>query len=463
MRIALFFILAMFLAAAFAADTVSAVEDFDGVRVTRSITAYSYDRTLYRTSPDAGVVETDYGSIVTLTLLNMRSEPLQKVEFTEDLAWIPSTKTVTFSVAPDNNDGRRATWFVSSLGAGQQVKITYNVDGALNPENAKTLALPKFTFQENKAVLSATRNVRQGETVRLALSTTDGKPAAGAKIKVSTPSGENLVLQSDAFGKVDYTPVDSGFYTYGVEGFIVDFLPTTQVEQVLMSSPPAAAAAVPKNEESVLAVLSGIWPIAGAVLLVGLVAFALYAYLNTSPKEEDAPAGTSFEPSSARQEASTQQDGMKYSISYGKDGAPPDAGSADEVKEQTRSLVEMRKSQAEKPEYEEAAVTETSELAAREVFESKQAEHDESLPQWMKGTQESYEGEGTVVDDDTIQKTIAELEQLRAQLRERQESSKAGAQEAARQPQEPEEPEPADKKKPRLYPKKEAKGKGKRR
>lgn len=466
MRTLIISMLLLLIAASFATETVSVMEDMGGLRVTRSLTTFSVDGTSYRTSPDSGVVAAEYGSIVTISVRNMRTESVLGLSLTEDLAWIPATKTITFSILPQDNDGRKATWELGTLAPSSEAKITYTVDGALNPENQKTIPLPKITYQENRAVLSATRAVRQGETVQLTLSTSDGRPAQGAKIMVDTPAGEIATISTDLYGRASFTPVDSGFYTYSVAGYVVQYLPTTEVEQVLLANPQTAAA-TSHDDSGVLAAISGIWPLVGGVMLLGLVAFALFAYLNTSPKEEESYSAESYTPSSAKVQAENT-DGMKYSISYG--GA---SGSDDDVRQQTKALLERRKEESAqsqekeetrimlpKEQNEKETVSDASDAAEREVFSQGKEEHEESLPNWMKGGEENYEGESAVVDDETIQKTIIELEELRAQLKGRQETRMMPGDETSRHDDE-EEIAPKQKqhplpllKKPRVFPKK---------
>jgi hypothetical protein len=438
MRIQALALLFLALVATIAADTTIKTEDVNGLRITRSLATYTQQGTDYRTSPDSGVVSSQTGSLVTISIYNMRKTSLENFNFTEDLTWIPTTKTITFSVKPDYNDGRGATWTVGSLASSQTTEVSYRVNSALNPESMHNAPLPKVEFATIKAILTVTRNANQGETVSVFLASEDGTPVANAKITANTPAGENLGLVTDSQGRSSYIPVDSGFYTYDVKGYDVAFLPSTQIEQVLISSPPQAAAVTPANGNGVISALGGIMPVLAVVLLVGLVAFALYAYLNTSPRED---SGTYVAPQSRTDEgapASSEQDSaMKYSISYG--GSARQETASDDVKEQTKALLERRRrdeeaqqqaapaeTEGEKaPVSAEAAVTEASAQAAREVFEAKKEENEESLPKWMKGGEESYEGESAVVDDQTIQKTIEELEQLRMQLKERQEARSA--------------------------------------
>jgi len=313
-------------------------------------------------------------------------------------------------------------------------------------------------------------------------------PISGAEVRVNTPAGETLLLTTDALGKADYIPTDSGFYTYSVDGYELT-PPTTNVEQAAIEAPATAGAVVPNDKPSgtdILGMVAGAGPIIAVILFLGIIAFALYAYLTTSEDRQEnepmPPAPATRPRINDAEQAVAEQSGsdgrIKYAVSYGAAPVPREQENAEEaaMQEQTRAMIEKRKGasnddvsiaqevgeaeeeapngeKAEEAEAQPAEIEKSSEeeieRAAEELTQEQAANEKKEEPAWMN--MEPYSGESAVVDDETIRKTIEELEALRAQLKEKTDAREASME---FEPEEAEEPKATAARKtlPRIFP-----------
>lgn len=465
--------------ALFASTTYQMSTDAQGVEITKTLVAGGSDRTLYMTDPSAGVVNNEVGAKVSISVKNTNSRTVRNLAITEDITWITSTKNIKFSSAPNENDGRKVAWNIDSLAPSEKVEFSYITDAPINPKVVSAMEMPAVAYSNPSAVLNAPRNAKQGEQIAIYLTGTDRKAAGNALITVTSPLGDEFELRTNPSGMAFFKPADAGYYTYSVEGYDVAFLPTTEVSQIDFGAATAAATVPekPKDKEMpFFGALAGAWPLIAGIMLVALVAFALYAYLNTS-----APAEQSYEPMppapATRPSISDEpeQNGMSYKISYGTSG--------EDVKEQTRSLVERRMAGAkaadeaqpqegttefgqgslveEKIAPKEDGYSEEEQKSQKRIDALPDADSKDHLPPWMK---EGYEGESTV-DDETIRKTIEELEQLRAELQAKQEGREMPPESEETEVSEPEEGEVEEEveqeaapieraRKPRIFPRK---------
>lgn len=467
----------------------------NALSVTRTLAYESEQRTTYRTDAGATPVETEV-STVTLTITNNGNTALGGVALSEDISYLPAGRQVTFSTQPDYLDGRTARWNIGMLGAGKSAMVSYKVPGMIGPESLARLSAPVATYTKAAASLAAPSRATQGNPVVIALKDAKLAPLAGVEVAVNAPTGEILLLDTDAQGRAEYTPTDAGFYTYSVNGYDIASMPTTSVEQAQIEVPVTAGAVVPANGKAsgvdVIGMIAGAGPIIAVILFLGIVAFALYAYLTTSEERQDGepmPPAPATRPMTDDAEQAVNEKsgegGIKYAVSYGANSKAQEMQDEERMQEQTRSIIEMRKAasaeemqavqeaggeaqgaQAEiaplPTDEEKKANEEQIEEAAEEIGQEQEraggsegAKSDENrdAPAWM--TMEPYSGENSTVDDETIQKTIQELEALRAQLREKSDVRESEGGQESQFDGEPEAPF-AKKPAPRIFPRKAA-------
>ena len=464
----------------------------DSIIVSRQLGFEPMTRTTYRTDASVGTpVGTDL-TVITLKVENAGQFARNSVLLTEDVSWIPTTKQAYFFPQPDGLDGRVAQWQIGTLAPGEGASVQYKVDGRLSPEVLAKIAQPTLEYAKNSAYLDAPSGSVQGKAITLALKDENGIGIAGAEIGVAGPTGVAAAVRTDSSGKAKFTPTDAGFYTYSAADFEIEHSPTTNVQEAEVNALTAGAMTPAKKQDAqdLIAAIAGVSPIIVGVLLLGIVAFALYAYLTTSEgrEEEPLPPAPATRPSLS-DEAPEQKSPLQFSVSY---GAQEEQKRQEEIREQTRGLLEKRKAAMQggetMAEKEDGGMEKAGEGEIGEVKEEAEGERGEETqederseekegkqefrqiepipsvakepegrqgPEWMSA--ENYGGETAYADDETIRKTIEELEALRQQLRGKSKDEKALEGEAAEEEAQPQARKPRA---PRIYPKKQAAKRG---
>ncbi len=245
-----------------------------------------------------GVGTKSLQSVITLTLSNPGSVSRHNVILSEDVTYLPSYIRLTYSTQPTSTDGRTVSWTLPDLPAGQSARYTITLPVAISDAPVASAPAPRLTSDRPSAQLVVPTLSDAGQNVVLRLRANDGTALSNARIEVSAPNGQHLSLLTDGEGRAYFMANSSGFYTYSIPDFAVAFAPATEVRAPTLVLPPTASAivALPSANASASSVsapfqfpnidLSGLWPVAGGLLLVGLAAFSLYAYFNRSQPED---------------------------------------------------------------------------------------------------------------------------------------------------------------------------------
>ncbi len=297
MRASSFLFILLLLSASILASASVRIEQ-DGLIFERSLSVVPMDSI----NPSTGVVRQLEQTVITLTLSNPGQTDRTSVVLTEDLTYLPSYVRLSFGTAPARTDGRTASWTLPVLPAGRSVSYSISLPLAL-PDSALRAALPpKIAADRLPARLDAPAQVDLGQNVALTLRLAHGEPLAGARIEVTSPGTQRFVLTTDSQGRAFFNANQSGFYSYSTPDFSLPFSPATQSREPPPPAAPAAGAIVPAPAETPSSPAfsldaAGLWPIAGGLLFVGVLAFGLYAYFNRPSSEEpSAPPASAARP-----------------------------------------------------------------------------------------------------------------------------------------------------------------------
>jgi len=330
----------------------------------------------------SGVARTRYSSTITLIITNLGPVDRQNIALSEDLSYLPSYIRLSYSEKP-SSDGRTARWNLSHLSAGRSVSYSIVLPALVSDASVLSARAPQVSSDKPPAQLTAPNLVDLGQNVVILLRSASGAPLSGAHIDAIGPDSHPIALVTDSSGRAAFIASQAGFYTYLVNDYRVGFKPTTEARPAPVPVPPTTGAvvALPSNTTATTPPpfaleLSGFLPLAGALLVVGIVAFGLYVYFNR-PVEDDSPLPpapatrpTDFaEPRNENNESSSEQ---VRSFSAGSQSGPSDlrssktssyvpptsdaassktpvspAQDSGDVREQTRSLIANRRGQAD--------------------------------------------------------------------------------------------------------------------
>ncbi|VVB57106.1 Uncharacterised protein [uncultured archaeon] len=265
----------------------------DGLLVTRALEIQS----IQTVNPVMGVAHETQQSVITLTLSNPGSVERRNVVLAEDLAYLPSYIRLSYGIQPASSDGRTARWNLPVLQPGQSARFTITLPTVVSDGSAARAPAPQVVSDRPPAQLTVPTLSDAGQNVVVRLRSISGVPLANAAIVVSMPDGHSLPLLTDSDGRAFYTASASGFYSYSVPDFAVPFTSSTEVRSraVVVPATVGAMVALPSADAPSPAPApmnidwSGLWPVAGGLLMVGFIAFGLYAYFNRSQPDDYSP------------------------------------------------------------------------------------------------------------------------------------------------------------------------------
>jgi hypothetical protein len=386
----LFACMLLFSAAVFAENAVFVKYEQDGFFIQRILQVSSESKISITT--DTAI--TLYASEVKLYIKNTGSTARSSIAIVEDLTYLPSGAKIEFMQKPSDIDGRAATWRLDELAPGGEYSVTYRVPIEVKEEAFKMLASPQITAKMVDVSLFVPATAEKGSAIELSLSA-GGKPVSGAKIIVSSPTGATMQVLTDAEGKAQFKADDAGFYTYSVVGYNLLNIAATECVVPKIQAP-TAGAAIPPKPFDFLGIISGILPYVAGIVLIVAIALMVFNYVQATGESKPAPMPPSQSPSSAYQSA-----GQNFSYTYspsagatktGPQTSAPAGFSAEDAarkREATRALLDRRKAEM-KPEVEDEEAGEE----AVEFAPSKSRSED-------------------------IEKTIRELEALKAKLKKK--------------------------------------------
>ena len=243
-----------------------------------------------------GVARTRYISTVTLIITNPGPGERQNVQLLEDLSYFPPYIHLSFSEKPVSA-GRTANWTLARLPAGRSASYSITLPALVSDAAVSSAKPPEVTSDRPSAQLTVPSLVDLGQNAVIVLRSNTGSPISDAHIQVIGPDSHPISLVTDPSGRAFFTATQSGFYSYHVLDYRVGFRPTTEVRPAPAPVPSTVGAVVALPSSNTTATtsnfptieLSGFWPIAGALLMIGIVAFGLYMYFNRPVDEESTP------------------------------------------------------------------------------------------------------------------------------------------------------------------------------
>jgi len=260
----------------------------DGLSIDRQLTV----QPIGGVDTNTGVMRTRYSSTIMLIVANPGPTDRQNVVISEDLTYLPSYIRLSISGNPDS-DGRTARWTLPSLPAGRSIAYSISLSAFVSDGAVTSADPPQVTSDRLPAQLTVPSLVDLNQNAVIVLRSNTGSPLADARIDVIGPDSHSISLSTDPSGRAFFTATQTGFYSYEVLDYRVAFRPTTEVRPAPVPVPSTTGAVVasPSNTTSAgfsspTIEISGLWPVVGALLMIGIVAFGLYVYLNRPADEE---------------------------------------------------------------------------------------------------------------------------------------------------------------------------------
>ena len=369
------------------------------------------------------------GTVITLSVTNSGPSDRHNLTLQEDLTYLPSYIRIIYSIQPSQTDGRKVIWNVGDLPAGRRFEASFSLPTPVSDAAVSSAKPPIVRSARPPAELIAPDTVERGQTAVLRLTTSDGIPIGGAQIELIQPDGTRSSGVTDELGRFVFTADQVGFYTYSVPDFAVGAIPATESRVPVVVAPPTTGSITPVTNSSGAATSSfpfdallGLWPIAGGLIIVGLLAFGIYGYFNRPSRDDgptppapafrtpasdmgggastlpsssssaERPSASTTNPEAASTSASSKPDlGMRMpppdSISTSSDvtGAAAALSSSGPVLSQTRDLLAARR----EAKTQESAQTQSPASSARAKDDGDGSSEPPKPSQWSESTTQS--------------------------------------------------------------------------
>lgn len=356
---------------------------------------------------------------IVLTITNTGVAAKENVQLIEELYYVPSSSKLSISPMPAM-DGKSAMWNAGTLLPSQQFTITINATGKIDEDAFRLLPSPSVSFTLPKAILSAPKESKAGQQVRILLSLENGTLVQGALLRVVAPDGAQFEIATDSNGEAAYSAQEGGFYTYSSEQFSLQSVVSTNVIKAAAVKAPAAGALIADENAQ-----EGILPFALGLAVLAAVAVALYMLFSPRTQQDAAfPPSSGSAPSLTPSSPTTEGNQREAVQAFGQNIGPvrplPDtpeggkyipamqAAQPQQAASDASSLYQKRKSELEQKEKEAHELLRKASVDAQKGrMGAKKPAHKEDSGQKIK----------PAPADDSIEKTIAELEKIRSKLK----------------------------------------------
>ncbi|MFH1306897.1 MAG: hypothetical protein ABIH83_04565 [Candidatus Micrarchaeota archaeon] len=380
-----------------------------------------------RVSSSTGAVASRYESIITIKIKNLAKEAKTDFVIQEDLTYLPQDVKPSYNIQPKIEDAFSALWKKNILEAGEEYEIIMRLPGMVSADEMKSLPIPGIEYNMPKAVLQAPEFTEKDGNIMLELADSYGNGISNAFIRIGYPDGESKLVATDREGKVGIIAEQIGFYTFSVPDYDVGGVEKTQTVKEIIEFNGEKEEEVEEKEEGgdVLGPLASILPILLGLAIALVIAFSIYRYFSSPVDEEEKP----LPPAPATKPATKDADERVEEIEYMQGEqpiAPPLMPDMAEIREEEGQASEdvsaisqdMIARRREKREEEVLEMAEEEERA--ESGEEVSGKEEAGEMEWEGKEEEMPQPEikEEQIDDDAIKKTIAELEQLREQLKE---------------------------------------------
>jgi hypothetical protein len=235
------------------------------------------------------------GTVITLSVTNRGPSDRHNLTMEEDLTYLPSYIRIIYGIQPSHTDGRKVRWDVGDLPAGRRFEVSFSLPTPVSDAAVSSAKPIVVRSARPPAEIIAPNLVDKDQTVVLRLTTPSGIPINGAQLELIEPDGTRSSGVTDELGRFVFVADQTGFYTYSIPDFSVGAIPATESRVPVVVAPPTAGSITPVANASgasqpfPLDAVLGLWPFAGGLLIVGLLAFGIYGYFNR-PAGDDGPA-----------------------------------------------------------------------------------------------------------------------------------------------------------------------------
>ncbi|MFA4982801.1 MAG: hypothetical protein WC588_01160 [Candidatus Micrarchaeia archaeon] len=406
-------------------------------------------------SPSVSGAGVPFSTVVRLTVTNSGPVERRGIEISESLSHIPEGARVEYSSAMPSIAGRLATWQIASLQPGESRNFSYSYSAAAREGQISRIPPVQVKAEPEKVSLSAPAESSVGGRISVRISSASGSPITGARVRVHYPDGTSQLVATDKGGIASFTASREGFYTYTVEGYSILSLSSTEVRKGQPEVPVLAAAA---TDSGMLPAITSLLPILLGIFVVSVAMLMAYNFFSAKREDGLSSYGQAAQQPAHGANAKDPQQPVSSGADIGQYGASPlsvsqnysfsGSGSSsrkspiEEAKEDkrvsdlTRGLVESRKRQMKGTE--ETHEGEVPFEALQNTFgwagangaglddAGKGAEESASIDDKLDDELSRLEADAresgeTASDEGEIERAIAELEAIRAELRERKE------------------------------------------
>ena len=284
-------------------------------------------------------------TFVALRIENTGSVWRSGVEITESLVHVPDGASMSYSPEPYSVSGRSATWRLGRMAPGANTTISYSYSAAAREGQIARIPPISFVSDRVAVALSAPSRAKEGSRFEISLTTEDGAPVAGATVRVTYPDGTSSTVPTDKAGRAPIYAKLFGIYTYGVEGYLLSRIISTDVEPSAQSAPVAAmaAASAQAGDGGLFSAALGFLPAVAATFAVAVVLMMLLGFI-AGRREE----GEGYAPAPAKPSPAPYQNGnggapqVAYTQSFSFRNGEKEEKRIEDI---TRTMVESRKRQ----------------------------------------------------------------------------------------------------------------------
>jgi hypothetical protein len=313
-----------------------------------------------------------------LRLENIGNLTRRNLTIYETLTYIPEGAKLSFETSPIYSSGREVRWTVEVFNKSEVKVFAYNFSAYLNSGNIDYIQFPKITIKPLNTFIQAPSTAYLNDTIFISVFTEDGKPLSDAQVSIIMPDGKSQILKTDKEGKISFSALKEGFYTYVLNKYNQTFFPSTKVKEKESSQPIAASTTTEKKEEQFNPLAS--LPIIIGIFIVFFMIFVLYNFLLSKKEEGESPQAEQTQIPKTEPETKDYQHTIQ---SY-----------------PTQPLQTQKPSESFEQTY---------------VFESKKEEQVQEQKNQEKSSEEKPKE-----TDESFEKTLAELEQIRKRFEEKE-------------------------------------------
>ncbi|MFH0927073.1 MAG: hypothetical protein V1822_00665 [Candidatus Micrarchaeota archaeon] len=430
-------------------------------------------------SSSTGAALEKYESIVTIIVKNNAGSAKKGVRVREDLSYVPPQAKFSFNIEPQMN-ANYATWNLGDIKSGEDAHIRFSVPAIISQGAFEKLGAPQVSFEKPKAAITISSDAVVGSSITISIKGQNGAGIANAFIEVHYPDGQTKPVQTDSFGNVRIIAQQLGTYSFSSSDYEVGAQKSISISArgaQVEPQPGQPQQMQPQTGGFDIAQAISDWWMIILVPIAVILAYLAYRFLSAPADDGDdmpippAPAtrpsiraegfkqgemeiGARDESIGVEQQKSIDETLAGMGRQGQKDGPDEQPGQITMPPHvDTRGLLSSRRVAAPKIGNEEAdkeqegedgpedepAQAENARWEDEETSGPQEENEEESAPiahgdeeeykRKMRGKSHDYDESGyddSQIDEEAIKKTIAELEQLRDELKTKSEKDEEG-------------------------------------